>query len=269
MERSSTEILDRTIALEVGPDRLSIRRWLLAYAAWLAALILPALILLGDLPGDWRAVFLRPGEFTAPSEQILKLLIFATYVSLACTFLPLPTGWLVAALATRDVALSESLWVTTALVASFGAVGSTVANLHDYHVFTWMLRHHKIARVRRAKLHQRASRWFARQPFALLVVFNILPIPIDFVRMLSATCRYPLRPFAAANLIGRWVRYAVLALVTFKLGPRGGIAVIALLVAAVALGLIRFLRQLLRRGGRALGAAASSAGSGGGKEEQK
>ena len=247
MGKSPTEILEKVAVLPDGSDQLSVRRWLLLYAAWLGALVVPAAILLSDLPGEWRALFLRPADFTAPSEQVLKLLIFAAYVSVSCTFLPLPTGWIAAALATRAVALSQNVWITTALVASFGAAGSTVANLHDYHVFTWMLRHRGIARVRTTKLHLRAARWFRGQPFALLVAFNILPIPIDVVRMLSATCRYPLRRFAAANFVGRWIRYAVLAFVTFQLGSRGRVAVIADVTGA-AIGLLEWSPEELQGG---------------------
>lgn len=269
MEKSPTEILEKVAVLREVSDQLSVKRWLLVYAAWLGALVVPAGVLLSGLPGEWRALFLRPGDFTAPSEQVLKLLIFATYVSVSCTFLPLPTGWIVAALATRAVALSQNVWITTALVAGFGAAGSTMANLHDYHVFTWMLRHRRIGRVRTTKLHLRAARWFARQPFALLVAFNILPIPIDVVRMLSATCRYSLRPFVAANFVGRWIRYAVLAFVTFQLGPRGGMAVIALLAGAVVLGLTRFIQQI-RHGREGAGdGAATSVTMERGKERQQ
>lgn len=97
MEKSPTEILEKLAVLREVSDQLSVKRWLLVYAAWLGALVVPAGVLLSGLPGEWRALFLRPGDFTAPSEQVLKLLIFATYVSVSCTFLPLPTGWIVAA----------------------------------------------------------------------------------------------------------------------------------------------------------------------------
>jgi len=243
MEKSSTDILEEAF-LRDDPDRLSMKRWLVVYAAYLLALVVSGAILLERLEGPWRAFFLRPGDFTTPDEQALKLLIFAIYVSAACTFLPLPTGWLVAALATRDVALSQNVFLTTFLVASIGAAGSMVANVHDYHLFTWMLRHHRIARIRTSKVYQRAARWFDRRPFALLVIFNVLPIPIDLVRMLSATCRYPLRQFVAANFIGRWIRYAVLAFVTFQLGPHGPTAVITLLVGTILFGLVKLFRRI-------------------------
>jgi len=246
MEKSSTKTLEKVIAATQAPDRLSVRRWLVLYATYLLALAVPTAIMLGDLAEPWRALFLRPYEFAAPQQQVLKLFIFGIYISLACTFLPLPTGWLVAGLATRHVALSQHALVTMALVASVGAAASTVANLHDYHMFTWILRHKRLANVRATRLHRRAARWFGRRPFALLVIFNVLPIPIDVVRMLSATCRYPLRRFAAANFIGRWIRYAVLAFVAFELGGRGWIAVLFLLATAILLWAYQGLRRTAR-----------------------
>jgi len=251
---------DKLTVVEMGPDRLSVKRWLLVYALYLAALLVPTAILLRDLNGPWRALFAHPGEFTAAGEQALKVLLFAIYISLACTFLPLPTGWLAAALATRDVGLSQNVWMATALVASVGAAGSVVANLHDYHLFTWVLRHRRIAQIRRTHLYRRAAKWFSRRPFALLVAFNVLPIPIDVVRMLAATYRYPLRRFAAANFIGRWFRYAILAFVTFELGSHGWVAVLTLLAAAVILGVARAVQGIRREPAASGGAPRGSVG---------
>ncbi len=268
MERSSTRILEEELLLPDGPDHRSVKRWVILYAAYLAVLFGCIALLLGRLGDKWSALLLRPGEFTGYSGQLLKLLTFLAYISVATTFLPLPTNWLVAALATRDLALSSSVLTTMVLVASFGAAGSVIANLNDYYLFTLLLRHRRIARVRTTQLYQRTARWFSRRPFALVMVFNVLPIPIDFVRMLAATCRYPLRPYVAANFLGRWVRYAVLAAVTFELGPHGWIAVVALLATAIILGVGR----LLPRGPRARPAPGSAARPGGtiesGKERQ-
>ena len=243
MDASSTDSLESRAA---AADGMSLRRWLAGYAAWLLALSLPAAALLARLGERWTEPFTRPREFFfGPAHAPLKLLVFAFYVSVSCQTFPLPTGWIVAALATREVALSQSLWLTTLLVATVGAAGSTMANLHDYHVYTWMLRRRSIARVRDTRLHRRAARWFGRRPFALIVLFNVLPIPVDVVRMLSATARYPRRPFAAANFLGRWIRYAAIAAVAFLMGPRGWWVVGALLAAAVALGLGKLLGKAM------------------------
>jgi membrane protein YqaA with SNARE-associated domain len=122
-----------------------------------------------------------------------------------------------------------------------------VANLHDFHLFTLVLRHKHVARVRGTKFYDRAARWFSRRPFALLVIFNILPIPIDVIRMLAATYRYPLRPFAAANFIGRWIRYAVIAAFTFVMGDQGWLIAAALLAVAIILAGVKIGGKLFTR----------------------
>lgn len=230
----------------VVPDRLSVKHWLAAYATYLLALAVPVVVLLAQLGERWREPFTQPRQFfAAPNHLILKLLVYAIYVSISCTIVPLPTGWLVAALAMRQMALSDSLWTTTVVVASIGAAGSMIANLHDYYMFTWVLRHRRIARIRQTKIYHRAEGWFAGRPFALLVAFNVLPIPIDVVRMLAATYRYPRRLFATANFIGRWIRYAAIAAITFKMGPRGWWMVVALLAVAVVLAAMKLGTKLV------------------------
>ena len=132
------------------------------------------------------------------------------------------------------------------MVAIVGAIGSTIANLNDYHLFTWMLRHRHVAKVRDTRAHRAGVRWFAACPFWLLVVFNIVPIPVDMVRMLATTYRYPRRQFAAANFLGRFVRYGVIALVTYRWNL-GWVAVVALLAMAVMLGAVRVVPAALRK----------------------
>ena len=66
---------------------------------------------------------------------------------------------------------------------------------------------------------------------------RIIPIPVDVVRMLATTYRYGRAPFAAANFVGRFLRYAVIAAVTYALADGGKWAVAALLALAVVLAL--------------------------------
>jgi len=154
---------------------------------------------------------------------------------------------MVSAVALQQFAPSANIYLTTLIVASIGAGASTMANLHDFHLFTWMLRHHWIGQVRHSRLYRRSSRWFSRRPLLILIVFNIIPIPIDVIRMLAATYRYRLDRFAMANFVGRWLRYAVLAFVTFRLGEGGWVAVVVLLGVAVLLGVGRFAIHLFQR----------------------
>jgi len=229
-------------------DGVSMRRWFAGYAAMLliSGAVLAWLLAGSDLAvGDWTGARAW-GEAFARIAPAAKLVALAMYLSLCCTFLPLPTGWIVAAAATREAAVAGGLWPTVALVAAAGAVGSTIANLNDYHLFTWLLRHHRIGKVRLTRAHATAARWFAASPMLLLLIVNIVPIPIDVVRPLAATCRYGRVPFAAANFTGRFVRYGVIAMITYTcdLGWR---AVVALLALAGVLVLARAAGALVKR----------------------
>lgn len=177
----------------------------------------------------------------------VKLLGFGLYISLCNTFLPLPTGGVVSAVAMRDVSVAGGLWGTVLLVAGGGAAGSTIANLNDYHIFTLLLRHHRIGQVRETRLYDRATKWFHTAPFWILVIFNIIPIPVDVIRMLATTSRYPRSTFALANFLGRFVRYGLIAAVTYLLGEQGWVASVGLLALAVVLGVGKLLVGMVKR----------------------
>jgi membrane protein YqaA with SNARE-associated domain len=236
------------------PDDIAVRRWFAFYAVFLAGLAVPLGALLALELWGWSDWLKEPVQALSSTGLSVKLLVFALYLSVCCTLLPLPTGWIVAALATRQAAVANGAsgsvvviaFLTTLVVGLVGAAGSTVANLNDYHLFTWMLRHHRIAAVRQTRTYQSAARWFNRSPFFLLTVFNIMPVPVDIVRMLATTCRYPRVPFAAASFLGRFVRYGLIAMVTYW-WDLGGIAPVALLILAAALGAGRLGPKLVRK----------------------
>jgi membrane protein DedA with SNARE-associated domain len=245
-----------TSELETSPlptlqGKLSLGRWFGLFGVYLLLLAAPAMLLLDDVGGSWKELFLKPGLHTTTADQVLKLLAFAFYLSLCCTFIPLPTSGIVAAIATRNVALTGELWSTALVVGLVGAAASTMANLNDYHVFTLLLRHRRIAPVRDTKLSRRALAWFNKAPFTLLVAFNFLPGPVDVARVLAATGGYSRTSFAAANFTGRFIRYAILAGVCFLVGV-GTITATAImlgLAAVIVLGraLVPVVRNAVRR----------------------
>ena len=227
-------------------DRVSVVRWFVFYGLLLAGACAALAVLIAREPWTWADWRQQTARTFAATDETLKLLGFGIYLSLCCTFLPLPTGWIVAAVAPRQAAVGGGVWDTTLLVAAVGAAGSTIANLNDYHLFTLILRHRGVAKVRHTRLYDRAARWFGRSPLFILVVFNIIPIPVDVIRMLATTYRYPRRPFAAANFIGRFVRYGIIAFVTYWWNL-GWIAVVALLGIAVLLGVSRVGSMAVRK----------------------
>jgi len=223
------------------------RRWLAVFAIWLLVLGLPAAWMLGHLGQPWQNLFTHPGAFQENYQQVLKLIIFAIYLSVCSTFVPLPTSWLVAAIATREVALAGSLVSTVFLVAAAGALGSMMANLNDYHLFTLMLRSRKVAAVRDTRLVRYGSGWFAQAPFTWVLLFNIVPIPVDVIRMLAAATRYPLKSFALANFLGRFVRYGLLAALAYAANISALAAAAIMLGVAALLAAGRGVLSLVRR----------------------
>jgi membrane protein YqaA with SNARE-associated domain len=232
--------------LPAGQDGLRVRRWFAFFVGLFLATGFCLAAMLWRDPLEWSswAAFQESVRGALPAT---KLLIFAMYLSLACTFLPLHTGWLVSALAMQGLAVTSNAWSTILIVSAVGAAASTLANLNDYHIFTLMMRSRKIARIRHTRIYKIAVRWFNKSPFALLLVFNLLPIPIDVARILAATHRYPRLAFAVANYIGRFGRYAVIAGVTWQLGRQGWIATVSLLAVAIVMVLGRLVSGLLRK----------------------
>lgn len=246
MADSPTRPTDAPGDLVAGSDGVSVGRWFLAYALGLGVAAAALAMMLRGQSWTWTWRPGRIGEQLKLMAPEVKLLVFGVYISLCCTFLPMPTNAIVAAVATRQAAVTGELWTTVLAVALVGAAASTVANLNDYHLFTLALRHRHVGRVRHTRLYDVSARWFARNPFAILVLFNIIPIPVDVIRMLAVTYRYPRGPFAAANFVGRFVRYGVIAFVTFHWNL-GWIAVVALLALAAALVLVRAVPGAVRK----------------------
>ena len=236
MEKLSTEIRDIDL---IRQDNLSLKRWMGVYGTCLLAMIVPLVVLLGHSKISLIGIIHDPVGSAASAGAIQKLLIFAIYMSISSTFIPLPTGAMVSAVAMRDFAPATTLIGTVVIIATIGAAATTMANLNDFHIFTWMIRHKRIAKVHSTKFYSRALEWFSRRPFTLLMIFNILPVPIDVVRMLSASHRYPLKRFIVANFVGRWIRYAIIAAITFQMGKHGWIVALALLAVAIIISGIK------------------------------
>ncbi|MBN1943325.1 MAG: VTT domain-containing protein [Phycisphaerae bacterium] len=243
---SHPEQLIDAAALTADYRKVTLRIWFAFYLVVLLSAGAALAVLLPREPislAGWSAF----KDSVRQASPAVKLLVFGLYMTLSCTFLPLNTSWITAAVAMEQYAVTGELWTTVLAVSVVGATGSTIANLNDYHVFTLLLRHHRVARVRHWRTYRRAVGWFERAPFALTFIFNLLPIPVDVARMLAATHRYSRWPFAAANFLGRLIRYAVITYVTYRLADKGYIAVLVLLGLAFVMALGRLAVGIVRR----------------------
>ena len=241
MPYSLTTTIDR-----VG-DGVSVRRWFAIYGLLLAFAVAWLTLTLHNYPHAMPRTWSELKLLLPQAPSTVKLLAMGIYLSLCCTFLPMNTNWIVAAVATREVAVGSGQWDTVLQVGLVGAAASAVANLHDYHLMTWMLRSRRIARIRQTRIYRSAAKWFARSPFFLLVIFNVMPVPVDVVRILATTRRYPRMAFTAANFIGRFMRYAAIALVIYCWALSLEVAVAIMLALTVVLATARLAPSILAR----------------------
>jgi len=226
---------------------VSLKRWWALFGVYLLMLILPALWMLGGLGRPWQDLLAAPGEFKATGEQVLKLLLFMLYLSLCTGFVPLPGSWLVVAIATQEVAVAPNLATTVVLVATAGALASTMGNVNDYHLYTLLLRNRRLGMIQDTRLVRLAATGFAKAPFTLLMVFGIVPVPVDVARMLAAATRYPLRLFAGANFLGRFIRYSLLAGAAYASGAGAADATMVMVAAAAVVAGGKVIASRVRR----------------------
>jgi membrane protein YqaA with SNARE-associated domain len=167
-----------------------------------------------------------------------RLVVLLIYMSMAFTFCPLPTTWIL-------------LWTAREVdpfgVALVGAFGTCMANLNDYHILNYLLRLERIKRATGSRTYQKAVRWFGKAPFLTLSVASFLPIPIDVVRVLSVSAAYPRVLYVLATLAGRLPRYLLLTILGHEIKLSNTSILIVLLVTA-ALGAARGLSRLRGRG---------------------
>jgi membrane protein YqaA with SNARE-associated domain len=225
---------------DAASDKINVRAWFDAYLAWMIGLAAVTFFGLYKVEQGGGELILAVSLFAA----------YTFYMSICNTFFFLPTTGVVLFAASGTAAHCVGLaghpaWQLV-IVATIGAIGTGIANLNEYHIFLCLLRWRRAAAIQETRLFRLVSDWFRSGPFWLLTLFNFIPIPVDFVRWLAISSRYPRRWFFFSSFIGRWLRYAVLAATSmgFSLKP-WHIAVIQIVLVTAAL--IRILPRLIRR----------------------
>lgn len=204
---------------------LAWRPWALAFSAFLAA--------------AGSVLWLARGTPSDPDLEVLTVLCL--YLSFACTFVPLPTAWIVLWAARETGAFPVALVATA---------GTCIANMHDYYIVSGLWRLGRLKRARESARHARAVAWFRRAPFVALALASFAPLPVDAVRLLAISAGYPRTPFVLATFAGRFPRYLLLAILGHELRPSNrAIAafVLVILVAGAAKAAVDHRRERLRR----------------------
>jgi len=207
-------------------DTFNLRRWFAFYLIYLGLLAATALISFGYCENNTSET---AQQVLSCPQKIWLLSLYLFYMSLCCTFFPAPTAWLVLLMASPvaglidaqvlmsyiSVSQQQGYWIagllTVLVVASIGAIGTGMANLNEYHIFTFLLRCGRANKIRETKFYRMAGHWFDVSPFALMATFSFLPIPVDVVRWLAITHRYRRDHYFLAAFSGRLLRYGLLA----------------------------------------------------------
>jgi len=98
---SDAEQPARLVPANPPADEVSVLRWLLFYVVGFIAAVVGVALLLGEQGWQGEASLSGVAEAMREMSPVAKLLVFAMYISLCTTFLPLPTGAVVAAMATQ------------------------------------------------------------------------------------------------------------------------------------------------------------------------
>lgn len=230
-------------ALFVAPadrsDGLNLRLWFVGFVGWLVVLTAVA---------GYGLIEYESGSQLGMAVWLLALYVF--YMSLCCTFFPAPTTWIVMLAASNyvagEVGIADYPMIRMVVVACLGAWGTAMANLNEYHIFTFLLRNGRLGKVRKTRIYEIAARWFSVRPFWVIVLFSFIPIPVDIIRWLAITYRYPRLPYFLAYYLGRWVRYAGLAGVTIW-GQLTWVHILIVQTAVAAIALAKIIQQVVRQ----------------------
>jgi membrane protein YqaA with SNARE-associated domain len=98
-------------------------------------------------------------------------------------------------------------------IAVAATMGSVIVSFADYALIEAALRHPRVKGASEARLFRWAVRWMTRWPFAIIVLFSMIPVlPVAVVRAVAPASGYPLKRYIAAQIVGRLPRFYLLAL---------------------------------------------------------
>ena len=173
---------------------------------------------------------LLPGEYHA-------LMSFFLVMSIACNLIPIPTYAFI---------LYVSHDYSLLIIVLVGAIGATISALIEYNIVDFIMRFDRIARLKESKRYQKYAAYFDRYSFRSIMIASSIPLPIDFIRIMAITRRYPKFKYLLATLLGRIPRFTAIAFLGTQLPHPKEIAVF-LVGLTLAFELVRRLRKVIRR----------------------
>lgn len=165
------------------------------------------------------------------------MMSFFLIMSISCNLIPIPTYAFV-----LFISHDYALWLIV-LVASAGA---TISALFEYNVVDFIMRFDRIAKLKETKHYQKFASYFDRFSFSSILIASSIPLPVDFIRIMAITRRYPKLKFLAATMLGRIPRFAMIAMMGSQLNHPKVIAV-SLVGITLLIELVRRLKKFFQR----------------------
>ena len=166
--------------------------------------------------------------------RALDLWFFFSYMTVACTFLPLPTP---------QIVMDYGARFGPALAAIVAGIGSGISVTIDYALVTTLFRYEKISRIENTRTYIYVERLFNKAAFISLIIGSFTPIPFEPVKLLACASRYNRSKYLLSIFIGRTSRYYLLGVLQSELLiPRK-----YLYGSILAIVLIEVIRRLIKR----------------------
>ncbi|MFC1713961.1 YqaA family protein [Candidatus Poribacteria bacterium] len=165
------------------------------------------------------------------------LWFYFTYMTVACTFLPLPTPQIVMDYGGRFGPL---------LAAIVGGIGSDISVTIDYALVAVIFRYEKVARIKTTRTYLYVERIFNKAAFVSLIIGSLTPIPFEPIKLLACVTRYNRLKYLLAVFIGRTSRYYLLGVLQKELLiPRKYLygSVLAIVIIEVVRRLLKLARK--------------------------
>jgi membrane protein YqaA with SNARE-associated domain len=170
-------------------------------------------------------------------DHTLYLLLYFTYMAVACTFFPLPTLQMVMIYAERYDPISMAL---------LGGIAFCISALIDYSLVTFAFRYDKIARVKNDETYRWIERLFSKCPPVSLAIAAFTPIPLEPVKLIACANRYNRAKFLLACFVGRTPRYYLLGKLQTDVLHIPGVYLYGSIIVLVAIEVIRRLMKRAR-----------------------
>lgn len=103
------------------------------------------------------------------------------------------------------------------IIVLVGTLGVVISALFEYNVVEFIMRFDRFARLTKNKRFQKFAGYFDRYSFTSIMVASSLPLPLDFIRIMAITRKYPKIKFLLATALGRIPRFSLIALLGYQL----------------------------------------------------